>query len=353
VTRSRLAYGLALVASSAACSVDDIDHSGKSCNAKEPCPGDYACTNDTCCLPKFRAQDFAVVWKTPNALRLGWAPSGEKQSFVQYVLVLAKTSAELAEAEAQALRGEDDGPAGSIRTAADNPELGQYELRQSSGEDVVAATIADQLEPGTEYRVRLLAFDDAGCVSSSSVAVARTAQLSDFSFSLFDDGPHPSGVARPIDLANIVMDVALAFEGDAYVYWPGWPDDGSVADGAYENVGVTELNASLDIEFPALDFSTAYLEVALALEGPPLAAWGEARFVLGPEGGSCDPIQAFTVSAIAFRPGGEYSLLQVPLEHFQGLELGALETRQLCEVSFGRSFALTEAVRVDAIRLRW
>lgn len=342
---------LAVAFVDAGCRVDDVDYEGKLCSAESPCPGDYTCKVGSCCTPTFSVTNFKVDWKTPNTVRLSWTPpANAKADFVKYVVVIGKSESELRELEQQALADQDDASGGGIRSADDHAELGQYELRQSDGFDVVDATSIDVLEPATEYRVRLLSFDSTNCASATQTLVVRTDQES-FSYVLFDDA-HPGGAPRPGDAATFANEAGMAFEGDTYLFWPG-PN----AEGAYENIGVSELGASMNADFPALDFTTAFLEAAVAIEGNPLANWGETRLLLGPEGGGCASIEAFTLSPYAFSSGPDYRVIQVPLSQLASLEgiltPEALSTRAVCEVSVGQSFALDQGVRMDAIRLGW
>jgi len=346
------ALGLAL--GGASCRVDDVDYEGKLCNADAPCPGDFSCTGGACCKPRFTVTGFEVAWKTPEAVRLSWTPpENARNDFVKYVVVIAPSDSELRDAEQQALAAPDQEPGGNIRTDDDNPELGEYELRLSSGTDEVSATSIDGLKPGEEYRVKLLSFDSAGCAASTRTVVVRTDQDSLLSYVVFDDAPHPGGEPRPQAFASFASVPGSAFEGTTYVDWPG-----SSAEGEYELIGVTQLNASMNADFPTLDFSTAFLEAAVALEGNPLIAWGEARLLLGPASGGCASFEAYHLAPYAFRSGSEYRVIQIPLAAFvtdanAPLTPDDLATRPLCEVSFGQSFASGQGLRVDAVRFRW
>lgn len=353
MTRPRsVPWILAIALAEASCSVDDVDYEGKACNVQAPCPGDFTCKEGTCCTPIYSVTGFKVDWKTPNTVRVSWIPpANAKDDFVKYVVVIGKSESELRDLEFQALASPDaSGP--GIRTADDNAELGQYELRQSSGFDVVDATSIDRLEPATEYRIKLLSFDSTNCASSTQTVVVRTDQAS-FSSALFDDA-HPNGAPRPGDTATFANDAGMAFEGASYVYWPG-----PTADGDYENVGVSDLGATMSADFPALDFTTAFLEAAVAIDGNPLANWGETRLLLGAEGGGCADIEAFVLAPYAFSSGPDYRIIQVPLAQLASTETGsilspeAIASRAVCEVSVGQTFALDQGVRVDAVRLGW
>jgi hypothetical protein len=352
VTRLGSVLGLLVFAlCGASCSVDDVDHEGKACTAEAPCPGGYSCTGGTCCTPRFSVSNFALDWKTPNTVRLSWTPPESDQDFLKYVVVIGKSAEELASAEQQALAGNDMGPGGPIRAADDNPELGQYQLQQSGGFDPVAVTSVDLLEPATEYRMKLLSFDSSGCAASTPAVAVRTNQDSTFEYWLFDDAANPGGGPRPDPPATFATDPSLAFEGNAYIDWPGAPDV------TYELVGLYGLNADKETYFSSLDFTTAFVEAAVALEGNPLAVWGEARVLLGPASGGCTGTDVFGLSPYALRPGGGYRLIQIPLAEMLSDE-GAmtpedLETRAICEVSLGQTFAAGQGLRIDAIRLRW
>jgi hypothetical protein len=354
VTRLGSVLGcLVFALSGASCSVDDVDYEGKACTADAPCPGGYSCTGGTCCTPRFVVSNFALDWKTPNTVRLSWTPpANAKQDFLTYVVVIGKSTAELRDAEQQALAGPDEVPGGPIRTADDNPELGQYDLRQSSEFDVVEATSIDLLEPATEYRVKLLSFDSSGCAASTATVAVRTDQDSSLEYDLFHETAQPGGEPRPFGTATFASNASLAFDGDAYIDWPG-----TTLEGEYELIGVAQLNARLDPDFPSLDFSTAFIEAAVALEGNPLAAWGEVRVLLGPASGGCSDLEAFQLSPYAFRSGEDYRVIQVPLSQLvlsgNTMTANDIATRPVCEVSVGQSFAAGQGVRMDEVRLRW
>ncbi|MCA9628864.1 MAG: hypothetical protein KC766_14395 [Myxococcales bacterium] len=301
-------------------------------------------------------ENFEVDWQTPNTIRWSWEPLSPRADFVQYKLVLGRTPEELTAATQRALAGESDGLGGAIWTQDDNPELGQYELRLSGDVDQVRTTITDGLEPGVEYRAQLLTYDTAGCVGLSDVAVGRTQASPLLEYVLFDERPVSPGRPRPDGVTEVDSDPSRAFSGDDFLSWPGWPDDGSVASAAYENVGIYDLKTEPSMSYPTLDESSAYVELAVAIEGSPVAAWGEARVLFGAGAGACGDIEASTIKPLALRTGN-YQVLQLPLRAFRLggalLSESTLRERALCEVSVGRTWVVGESVRIDAIRLRW
>jgi hypothetical protein len=359
-----LSASAAIVALLAGCSVGDIDYSGKGCSVEAPCPDGFACVSSKCqksaqpqaCTPAFTVTGFKRVWETPHTVRWGWTPQGKADDFVQYKLVLGTSPGALDSAIQLAQSGGNDGPGGSVWTQADSPELGQYELRLSSGTDPITATTTDGLTPGTEYQARLLVYDASGCVFTTDPVHALTSEPSGFSYALFDDQPHPKGQARPPD-ASLQTDATQAFDGQRYIYWPGWPNDGSVTSGTYENVGIFSIGTDPAQDYPLMDFSAAYLELAVAVNGPALAAWGEVRLISGPAPGDCSSITTASVHPYVFRPGSGYQVLELPLDQFQtgsgNLDAATMKSTSICEVSVGRSWAIGESVRVDGIRLRW
>jgi hypothetical protein len=353
-----------LVAIALGCTVDDIDYTGKGCSFEAPCPDGLSCVAGRCmkaaepqtCTPAFTAEQFKRAWETPHTIRWTWTPNGVPADFVQYKLVLGTSEQTLEAARQMALAGENDGPGGSVWTQADNPELGQYELRLSGGTDLIVATTTDGLTPGTEYSARLLVYDASGCVHTTDRAIGLTAKESSLGYVLFDDQGHPKGYARPPQ-ASVQTDPAQAFEGDRFILWPGWPDDGSVADGSWENVGIASIGTDPAQHYPLLDFSAAYLQLAVAIDGASVAAWGQVRFLFGPSPGVCGDSSLGLVNGYVFRPGGGYHLIELPLNQFvfggKSLEAATVKERSVCEVSIGRGWAIGDSVRIDEIRLRW
>lgn len=344
------------------CTIDDVELAGKRCSAAAPCPQGLSCVAGVCrsqqsvCEPAFLVEKFGVAWKTPNTIRWSWQSASRGEDFVQYKLVLGRTVEDLEQSVERALAGESDGQGGAIWTQDDNPELGQYELRLSGDVDQVSTTITDGLEPGIEYRAQLLSYDSQGCVGRSAVAVGRTEAEPLLEHTLFDDRPVSAGRPRPDGSTRIETDLSRAFSGSDYLAWPGWPDDGSAPSANYENIGIYELKTDPSAAYSTLDVSSGYLELAVAVDGSPVAAWGEARLIFGPSAGSCAGIEAATIKPLALRTGG-YQLLQLPLRAFQlggaPVTQEALRERAICEVSVGRTWVMGEAVRVDAIRLKW
>ncbi|MGE3669352.1 MAG: hypothetical protein AB7K71_06810 [Polyangiaceae bacterium] len=350
-----------LVCAFTACSVDDVDLDGKLCSPSAPCPDGLACVAGHCeiaessCGPTFPVENLRVGWRTPNTIQWTWQPRGAPEDFVQYKLVLAKTPAELAQAAERALAGQADGQGGAIWTQDDNPELGQYELRLSGNVDPVTSTITDGLDAGVEYRAQLLSYDRQGCVSRSAEAVGRTEAAPLVEFTLFDERNSSLGKPRPDGITSIESDASRAYAGEDFLSWPGWTALGR--DGAeYENVGAYDLRSVPSTDYPSLDMSSGYVELAVSVDGAAVAAWGEARLIFGPTPGSCSEIEPATIKPLAIRAGG-YQLLQLPLREFllggQPLTDATLRTRAVCEVSVGRTWVPGETVRVDAIRLKW
>ncbi len=308
------------------------------------------------CTPKFQVENFGVSWQTPNTIRWAWQPISGADTFVQYKLVIGRTPEELELAAGRALEGLSDDQGGAIWTQDDNPELGQYELRLSGDVDEVTATITDGLEPGVEYRAQLLSYDTGGCVARSAVAVGRTQAAPVLEYTLFDERPVSPGRPRPDGAASIESNGDQAFSGSDYLLWSGWPNDGSTSSAGYENIGIYDLKTDPAAAYPSLDGSSAFVELAVAVDGSPVATWGEARVILGPEAGSCAGIEASTIKPLALRTG-PYQLLQLPLRAFllggEPLDQDTLRTRAICEVSVGRTWVRGETVRVDAIRIKW
>src|SRR5690606_13682417 len=127
--------------------------------------------------------------------------------------------------------------------------------------------------------------------------------------------------------------------------------------GEYEYVGVYQLATDPAAHYPVLDFGSAFVELAVAVDGSPLAAWGDLRVLLGPSPATCQDSEPASIEEYILRPGNGYQIIQAPLSAFdfdgQPLDAQTLSSRSLCEVSIGRAWTLSDEVRVDAVRLSW
>jgi len=323
----------ALVASG--CAIDDLDHTGKGC----PCPSGWDCdqATQTCGHCKVAATDFQVGWTTPNSIRWAWEPRGDVASFSRYELELRAADGAL-----------------TVVGAEQNAELGKFELPRTGGNsDFVRATVTRGLDPSALYSARLLAYDNAGCVSASSSVEARTADDPQQEIALLEPGD--AGNAGTFPMACECADecacagqscmgcaAALELTADAsacapaavcLVYEPACAcAEVLKVSGLAKDLGAVGSNVA----------ETAVLE--MRIEAPATSYYSGVFLLLDSETGEPFGFEPFTMTGAT-----GYGTWQIPLRALA--REGAPPTQ--ADLAIFGSFAEQARLRVGDVKVRW
>ncbi|MEM6993146.1 MAG: hypothetical protein AAF721_21715 [Myxococcota bacterium] len=279
--------------------------------------------------------NLRAAWATPNTIRWEWDAQGDADELLAYTLTVGESEQDVLD------------QSGSSRewTEADNPELSRYLLPRTGGEDQVTFTATDELTPDTIYFAQLRATDTAGNVVTTTVAAGRTAEPAVDEIVIMSD-QETAGYSLP---DNFLLTEERPYAGThAYRYDSICPDGDSTC---WENLRRQELGLDLSAISQGTFATTAYFEVAVAIEGGTTPWWCSLWLAYDPGSERLANYGGWTA-----RADGEYRLLQVPMREFeiQGaptpydeLALGLFGFNVGCPWSAG------SVVRVDEVRLRW
>ncbi|MBX7083787.1 MAG: serine/threonine protein kinase [Nannocystaceae bacterium] len=272
-------------------------------------------------------------WSTPNAIRWAWSAEGEADALRDYELVVGPS--------------EDDVRVRSDRcrvfTRADNPELGHFLLPRTGGADPVRATITDGHVPEQVVFAQLWAIDTAGRRHGSNVASIHTAAPAVAQVVIFAD-QRPHGFSIP---ALEVVDTR-PFAGTHHLQFVSRCEPPA----CFANLRWQDLDVDLSRVTPGDFATTAFLELAVAVDGDATSWWSQLRLWYDAE--HIDRVGHF--ASFALRHDGEYRLLQVPLRAFEfrdGVEPAAQLRHGLFELGLGGWWPPGATVRIDEIRVRW
>jgi hypothetical protein len=333
-----------------ACTVSDVDYSGKTCAGS--CPTGLTCIDGTCQTldSLVYVTDFHVAWATPNSIRWAWTLQGKGTNLVSYQLALTSPT---------------HGAAGAkVWTSQDNLELGGYQLRQSSGFDIVTGTITWELDPSTEYDGVLQLTDVDGHTFETASVRAVTDAPRERHLVAFDGHLVPGNYLTPSNLA-LIGDGGV--EGGPSLYAP-------VAGETYANLRVDGLDLEPDTTLTPKLFDFAYLEFWIRGIGTPSSAWSEAWLrVYQTDGAVCDDFVAciyhFPVEWV-YHPDptapGMYRRVQIPLSQFRRdngagepleaatLTMSTLVAQKVFEVNVGCPYGPdAKATYLDQIAIFW
>ena len=351
------------------CSVDDMDYTGLQC----PCPSGWNCdANTNACKrgPTQSAQDASVdsglqdatpdlveealssdaesgadqpaisvanlrvAWTTPNWIRWEWESEGAADDLMSFELVTGPTEQDVLQRTSAA----------TVWTADQNPELGRFFLSAVGGEDPVVVTLTDQHDPGTEYYGQLTAIDTSGQRSKSNVAGGRTTDPPNTSVIIFSEDD--VGWSVP---SGVVLSSRNPYAGTYHYDFVMTCDDGEIA--CFENPGRQGINSDpLDISLGAFS-TTAFVEFALATEGPAISYWSQVRMSFVDQTSKLYYYPAWTL-----RSDGEYHLYQIPLREFTNDE-GDLSydivALGVYEFNVGGVWSDGVYTSFDEVRIRW
>jgi hypothetical protein len=243
------------------------------------------------CRAQVLAANLQVDWTTPNTLRVSWDRVNPEVPVREYEMLAGRTSVDV-----------EDEVNVRTYTAADNGEF----LR-TTGEFPVSWTVAWGLEPSRDYFVKLIAYDQDGCHSSSNVASGTTLADVTNEHVIFSESP-TAGFSVP---AGVTFSNRHPFDGQFHYEWKADCEGEATCSNIIRRGGFAQPIDTWD----AAGFETAFLEYAWHHEGSSFAQYPAVRFAVN------DPVTDQTEWYKAERsvptgPAADYRLFQVPLRFF-------------------------------------
>lgn len=232
-----------------------------------------------------------------------------------------------------------------VWTADQNPELGRFFLPAVGGEDPVVVTLTDGHLPSKQYWAQLTAIDTANRRGLSNVVAARTADPPSHSAVVFSEDD--VGYSMPADY--LVLSDRYPYEGTYHYDFVQTCTGGDSA--CWDNIGRAGLSIDpFDISIGTLS-TTAFLEFALAADGPAISYWSHVRLRFGsPES------KYFYYPAWTLRSDGSYHMYQIPLRAFLN-DSGNLPHSELeyglRQFDMGGLFTDGAHTSIDEVRVRW
>ncbi|HWB74575.1 MAG TPA: hypothetical protein VG755_06460, partial [Nannocystaceae bacterium] len=277
--------------------------------------------------------ELRAAWATPNTVRWSWDAEGRADDLRDYELVVGPSEADVL-ATSHRCR---------VFTRVDNPELGHFLLPRTGGEDPVRATITDGHAPDAAVFARLWAIDTSGRRHASNVASIHTAAAPIAEVVVFAD-ERPHGFAIP----ELTVSDARPFAGTHHLQFVSHCETPH----CFANLRWQDLRVPLQGMTPGDWATTAYLELAVAVDGDATSWWSQLRVWF--DGRSLDDVGHF--NSFALRSDGEYRVLQVPLRAFtfrDGLAPAQQLEHDLFELGLGGWWPPGAIVRIDEVRVRW
>ena len=251
-------------------------------------------TNQPDTLPDCRAQvlaaDVTVEWTTPNTMYIRWSRVNPEVLVRQYEMLVGRTSVDV-EDEVNVRR----------YTADDNGEF-----RRTTGEFPVTWTVATGLEPNRDYFVKLIAFDQDWCSSTSNIASGVTLPDVSNEHVIFSESP-TAGWSVP---AGVTFSNRHPYEGQFHYEWHV---DCNGEDVCFDIVRRGGFDQPIDFDPAAFD--QAFLEFAWHNEGSHFAQYPAVRIAITPPSTE-DTIFWKAESRAPTGPSADYRLFQVPLRFF-------------------------------------
>ncbi len=331
----------AFVSLTSACMVGEVDFAGKRC----PCPSGWHCDpqQDRCAPgasptepgpPSITVSNLHVGWTTPNWIRWQWDAEGLPDGLLGYELVTGETEADVVSRTGSAV----------IWTADQNAELGRFLIPAVDGEDPVVVTLTDGHLPSKQYFGQLVAIDTAGRRSSSNVAGGRTTDPPNSSAVIFSEDDVGWSVPPGVELSD-----RFPYAGTYHYDYLRTCASGAPA--CFENPGRQGVERGpFNISLGAFS-TTAFIEFALATEGPEISYWSQVRLIF-----STTDKEIYLYPAWTLRSDGEYHVYQIPLRAFlDGEESMPHEVLQfaLWEFNIGGKWSDGAYTSFDEVRIRW
>lgn len=340
-----LELGVVAVLLVSACSLDSPNYTDRVC----PCIAGWRCdaASNRCVQTTDRLdggagliglEDFRAAWATPNQVRWSWRSVGDAADFLRYELYVGRSEEEVRE-RVSALHF----------TSDENPELGRFLLPRTGGEERVAATTSDLLEPDTQYFAQLVVHDTQLNETWSNIAAART-ELSPLNQLLIYEDTDLGGWLQPACISQSSTKPHAGQQSYAYTV------QCNGAEAACSSSGSADCWLQMKLGGRAIDLSGltagtlqgAYVEYAFALDSPVAIYWGAVN--LSAASG------VFGVEPVSYRADGKYRVYQLPLralvDQGEGFDVGDLTTPLS---AFFVSGALPEGATayLDSVRVRW
>ncbi|MBL8948368.1 MAG: hypothetical protein JNK45_34655, partial [Myxococcales bacterium] len=284
--------------------------------------------------PAIAVSELRAAWATPEQVRWQWRADGPPDALRAFELTTCPRERDLIDGTAPGCR---------VFTHLDNPELGHFLLPRTGGVEPVIATTTDGHPPEREVFARLCAIDTAGLRSCSEPAGILTAVAPVHAITVFDE-ERPRGFPLPAEL-ELADDAP--FSGARHLQFTSACAGGD----CYANLRWQGLDLALDPLGPGSVATTAFLELAVAVDGGSTSWWSQLRLWYGDV-----PIEDVVHFApFALRRDGHYRVLQVPLRVFVGRGGAAVDTAmiRLHEFGIGGWWPMGAVVRIDDVRVRW
>ena len=274
-------------------------------------------------------------WTTPNSIRWRWDSAGNPDQLVGFELVTGTTEEDVRNRTGGAV----------VWSAAQNPELGRYLLPATGGDEPVVATTTDEHALSTEYYGQLTAIDTANRRSATNVASGRTSDTPTSTVVIFHDTDTP-GYSIPDD---VVLSTRLPYAGTHHYDY--LESCGAGENACFETLRRQGLSTNLSSISQGAFSTTAFIEFAIATEGPTPSYWSQVRIMTGTDGNT----ELWMNQGWTIRADGTYRLVQIPLRVFGVDAPMPYEelARGLFEVGVGGNWQDGSRTMLDEIRVHW
>ena len=284
--------------------------------------------------PSVVVTNLHAAWTTPNWVRWEWESAGVPDELFGFELVTGTSEQDVRDRIGSAV----------VWTADQNPELGRFFLPATGDEDPVVATLTSGHAPDTVYYGQLSAIDTGGNRSVSEVASTRTIPTPGNVAVVFSETDIGWGLPGSVALSD-----RFPYAGTYHYDFMNVCETGETS--CYENVGRQGFTVPVTEVSQTAFASTAYLEVALAVEGTTTSYWSQVRIRF------LDPDKTvWSYDTWTIRPDGTYHLYQIPLREFQNggsaLPFEVLAD-PLWEMRLGGLWEAGARVSLDEIRVWW
>jgi hypothetical protein len=380
--RAYVLLALGALAAPAACSVSQLDATGKQC----PCAEGYVCdaASSTCISPseleglgdpdgdlegsepapaplpplpteggRITITNFAPVWSTPRQVRWEWSASGDPAEFGEYQIRTGARREELESPETV--------PGGKLWTKSESSELGFFDPRATTTPGTTSTVWSATFShlPDSEVFAQVFAIDSAGRATKSDIVSVRTRPSATKQVPLFHDN---------LTNANAIgfeRDTSGVLSGSACLRYDVRCPEGQASCTAEPTPGVEQIGADLS-QMTAADFEKAFLEIGIGGDARVEARFSNLTFRIG--GGGCSGAECryrylgFDLPPPSVAPAVVYRRMQIPLSFLRRggsdprpLVFDELAARNKRVFAFyvGGDWRAGSALRVDAVRVRW